>query len=140
MPLEPLFVSNRVVAIIVPKAPFVAWINAADPVAANPTVTLADAQEEPSARGLGHCGIDLYGKFARQPGDLAPEFERTVQYAFAASSLRCCCCQSSPHYSMWWGLLWQLLIGTSRRYAGFAYYGTPNGYRDGISRTSPLRF
>ncbi|WP_321899775.1 hypothetical protein [Paraburkholderia heleia] len=49
MPLEPLFVSNRVVAIIVPKAPFVAWINAADPVPANPTVTLADAQEEPTA-------------------------------------------------------------------------------------------
>ncbi|WP_028215462.1 hypothetical protein [Paraburkholderia mimosarum] len=49
MPLEPLFVSNRVVAIIVPKAPFVAWINAADPVPANPTVTLADAPEEPSA-------------------------------------------------------------------------------------------
>ncbi|WP_233874568.1 hypothetical protein [Paraburkholderia adhaesiva] len=49
MSLEPLFVSNRVVALIVPKAPFVAWINAADPAPANPTVTLADAQEEPSA-------------------------------------------------------------------------------------------
>jgi hypothetical protein len=31
------------------RAPFVAWINAADPVPANPNVTLADAQEEPSA-------------------------------------------------------------------------------------------
>jgi hypothetical protein len=49
MSLEPLFVSNRVVAIIVPKAPFVAWINAADPVPTTPAVTLADAQAEPSA-------------------------------------------------------------------------------------------
>lgn len=49
MPLEPLYVTNRVVVTILPKAPFVEWINAADPTSANATVTFADAREEPSA-------------------------------------------------------------------------------------------
>lgn len=31
------------------------------------------------------------------------------------------CRQSSPHYSMWWGLLRQLLVRPSRRYGGRAY-------------------
>lgn len=49
MPLEPLYVTNRVVAIILPKAPFVDWIKAADPVPSNATITFEDAREEPSA-------------------------------------------------------------------------------------------
>lgn len=49
MPLEPLYVTNRVVVTILPKAPFVEWINAADPTPANATVTFEDAREEPSA-------------------------------------------------------------------------------------------
>ena len=49
MPLEPLYVANRFVAIILPKAPFVDWINAADPVPANATITLEDTHEDPSA-------------------------------------------------------------------------------------------
>ncbi|MRT00183.1 hypothetical protein GJQ57_16195 [Ralstonia pickettii] len=46
MPLEPLYVTNRVVVTILPKAPFVEWINAADPTPANATVTFEDAREE----------------------------------------------------------------------------------------------
>lgn len=49
MALEPLFVSNRVVAFILPKAVFVDWINAADPMPSKGAVTLADAHEEPTA-------------------------------------------------------------------------------------------
>ncbi|WP_019939597.1 hypothetical protein [Bordetella sp. FB-8] len=49
MTLEPLFVSNRVVAIILPTAVFVEWINAADPTRSDTPVTLADAHKEPSA-------------------------------------------------------------------------------------------
>jgi hypothetical protein len=49
MQIEPQYVTNRVVAILLPKAPFVEWINAADPVPANATVTYDDAREEPSA-------------------------------------------------------------------------------------------
>ncbi|MGF6980282.1 hypothetical protein QFZ94_008799 [Paraburkholderia sp. JPY465] len=49
MPLEPLYVTNRVVAIILPKAPFVDWIKAADPVPSNAIITFEDAREEPSA-------------------------------------------------------------------------------------------
>jgi hypothetical protein len=49
MPVEPLYVTNRVVAVLLPKAPFVEWINAADPVAINATITYDDARAEPSA-------------------------------------------------------------------------------------------
>jgi len=47
MLLEPLFVANRVVAIILPRQPFVEWINAADPTPSNANITLADTHEEP---------------------------------------------------------------------------------------------
>ncbi len=60
---------------------------------------------------------------------LAPEFERMIRYAFAARFLQCFCCQISPHYSMWWGLLWQLLVRPSRRYGGLAYESTIATYR-----------
>lgn len=49
MPVEPLYVTNRVVVVLLPKVPFVEWINAADPGRANATVTYDDAREEPSA-------------------------------------------------------------------------------------------
>ncbi|AJK50737.1 hypothetical protein [Burkholderia plantarii] len=49
MSLEPLFVANRVVAIILPTKPFVEWITAADPTQSNANITLADTHEEPSA-------------------------------------------------------------------------------------------
>ncbi|CAJ0681917.1 MULTISPECIES: hypothetical protein [Ralstonia] len=58
MPLEPLYVTNRVVAIILPKAPFVEWINATDPTPANATVTFEDAREEPSAFLIPTDGTD----------------------------------------------------------------------------------
>lgn len=49
MPVEPLCVTNRAVAVLLPKAPFVEWINAADPGSAGVTITYDDAREEPSA-------------------------------------------------------------------------------------------
>jgi hypothetical protein len=48
MQLEPLYVTNRVVAIVLPRAPFVEWINAVDPDPANATTTLDDARDDPS--------------------------------------------------------------------------------------------
>lgn len=49
MALEPQFVSNRVVAFILPTSVFVEWINAADPTPSNTPITLDDARKEPSA-------------------------------------------------------------------------------------------
>jgi hypothetical protein len=49
MQQEPLYVANRVVAIVLPSTPFVEWINAADPFPANAGITLDDARDEPSA-------------------------------------------------------------------------------------------
>jgi hypothetical protein len=42
MQMEPLHITKRVVAIVVPRAPFVEWINAADPSPTNTKITLDD--------------------------------------------------------------------------------------------------
>jgi hypothetical protein len=49
MQIELPYVTNRVVAILLPKAPFVEWINTADPIPANAMIMYDDAREERSA-------------------------------------------------------------------------------------------
>jgi hypothetical protein len=48
MQLEPLCVTNRGFAVVLPRTPFVEWINAADPFPANATITLDDTRDEQS--------------------------------------------------------------------------------------------
>jgi hypothetical protein len=45
---EPLFVTNRMVVVVLPKAPFVEWINRFSRGVAEP-VTLEEAREDPNA-------------------------------------------------------------------------------------------
>ncbi len=47
MPLTPLLVTNRAVAVVLPKAPFVEWINRVDPEPGTP-ITFEEACEEPN--------------------------------------------------------------------------------------------
>ena len=49
MQQEPLYVTNRVVAIVLPRTPFVEWINAVDPCPTTAKITLDDARDDPSA-------------------------------------------------------------------------------------------
>ncbi len=49
MQLEPLHVTNRVVAVVAPTAPFVEWINAADPSPPDVKIALGVARDDPTA-------------------------------------------------------------------------------------------
>lgn len=49
MSVEPLCVINRAAIGVLPRQPFVDWINAADPYPGGAVITLKEAQEEPSA-------------------------------------------------------------------------------------------
>lgn len=45
---EPLFVQNRIVVVVLPRAPFVEWVNRISQGVADP-VTLDEAREDPNA-------------------------------------------------------------------------------------------
>ncbi|VVE13134.1 hypothetical protein [Pandoraea soli] len=49
MPVEPSCVINRAVIVVLPRQPFVDWINAADPYPESVAVTLTEARDGPSA-------------------------------------------------------------------------------------------
>ncbi|AOI68720.1 hypothetical protein C5615_38950 [Burkholderia cepacia] len=57
MPVEPRFIANRVVAIVVPKAPFVTWINSVDS-APGMALTLEQASENANAFLVPASGSD----------------------------------------------------------------------------------
>lgn len=46
MPLAPRYMTNRIVAIILPKASFFEWIHATDPSPGNGIITFEDARAE----------------------------------------------------------------------------------------------
>jgi hypothetical protein len=63
---EPFYLTNRIAIVILPKAPFVEWINATDPAQQTKPLTLESAREEPSAFLIPLDDADDSDEFGKQ--------------------------------------------------------------------------
>lgn len=86
---EPVFVQNRIVVVVLPKTPFVEWVNRVIQGVADP-VTLGEAREDPNAF-LVPVELDEFDspgeRWLRQ--NWAILFERMLRDWYARRSLRC---------------------------------------------------